>query len=106
MSSAIPTTEVQGIVSAEIFTHLPIASAPGQSRLAMLAPTTIAPGAPGTSCAFIARPFRMCVPSVEKYSGVTAFRLNWPSVLTESIPSTYKLSLQLLQNGTLVALDA
>src|SRR2546430_877979 len=61
--------------------------------------TTIARGAFFASWMAMARPRRMRVPSVAKYSGVTAFMANSPSRCTESMPATWSSMVEMLQNG-------
>ena len=72
----------------------------------MRALTTIAPGAPLRSASVMPRPRTMRVPSVEKYSGPTPLRSNWPSFSTVSMPATCRLVLHVLQNGMLVWREA
>ena len=66
MFSAIPTTVVHGTVSLDTRTHRPIASPPGHRVFAIAWLTTIARGAPATSCTVMPRPRRILVPMVAK----------------------------------------
>jgi hypothetical protein len=52
------------------------------------------------SSGVIPRPRRILVPTVEKYSGETDWRVNSPSRSTESMPATNRFSAQVSQNGT------
>ena len=45
----------------------------------------------------------MRVPTVRKKSGVAACSVKLPSRLTESMPATYRLWSQVIQNGTVTA---